>query len=601
MSGAAAPRRIELALVGLLFALAAATYPYAMLVVDSGRDLAWGQAIAAGEAWPLYGPSLNNLWRLGPLWFYLLALPFALGATLGGVALAIGLLAAAKIPLAYALGRRWQDPAFGLACAAAIALPGWSSFGQLVLLHTSVVETAVLATLLLALCAWQAPRPAPALAAALLLGLALHAHPTALVAAPAVALALWRVARQGAPRVLWLAPLCFVLPFLPMLWAEARAGWPQVQATVGYASEGDALARLARAPALLRGLAWGGVEFSRDFLLSRWPGLAAAYALGAALAGVLAVAGIALALRRQPAARVLLALSGLGVLLVLMLRDTTPEWMTYALAPFGAALLALGWLAPWPAAARAPLARGVALAALLVSAAVLADRQAVTRAGWQALPGAAISDVARAPRADATPRFWLPAWGQDALARRLCGDEQPVALHGDLATALHFGQGVALQRHCRQATTVRLGGVAPRQLAGVPSALAASLGLSGEPTPWGFLLLTRIDPLHPVRGTAARRHTRYLLDDYLPRLRAGERHRIALQRACRAGDLLVATNLVPLLNEPFALVAPDGRAPTPRARSIASAYFDCPPDGRFALQLEVLDPLAADVFVLRRD
>jgi hypothetical protein len=601
VSGAAAPRRIELALVGLLFALAAASYPYAMLVVDSGRDLAWGQAIAAGEAWPLYGPSLNNLWRLGPLWFYLLALPFALGATLGGVALAIGLLAAAKIPLAYALGRRWQDPAFGLACAAAIALPGWSTFGQLVLLHTSVVETAVLATLLLALRAWQAPRPAPALAAALLLGVALHAHPTALVAAPAVALALLRVARRGAPRVLLLAPLCFLLPFLPMLWAEARAGWPQWQATLGYAGDSDALARLARAPALLRGLTFGGVEFSRDFLLARWPWLAAGYALTAALAGVLALAGLVLALRRQPPARALLALAGLAGLLVLLLRDTTPEWMTYALAPFGAALLAQGWLAPWPATTRAWLARGVGLLAALVSTAVLIDRHRVALEGLQALPGAAISDVAQAPRADATPRFWLPAWGQDALARRLCADPLPVALHGDLATALHFGQGVALQRHCRRATTVRLGGGASRQLAGVPSALAASLGLSGEPTPWGFLLLTRIDALHPAQGVEVRRHTRYLLDDYLPRLRAGERHRIALERACRPGDLLVATNLLPLLNEPFALRTPDGRVPTPRARGIASAYFDCPPDGRFALQLEVLDPLAADVFVLRRD
>jgi hypothetical protein len=584
-------------LVGALFLALAASYPYAMLVVDSGRDLAMAQAIASGDAWPAYGPSLNATWSLGPVWFYLLALPFAAGAGVGVVAFAIGLLGAAKVPLAYALGRRWQDPALGLAGAAAIALPGWSTFGQLVLLHTSAVETGVLATLLLALRGWQQTRARDALLASLSLALALHAHPTALVAAPAVALALWRVAR-GERRVWLLAPLLFLLPFLPMLLAEARAGWPQWQATLGYAGGSDFVARLARAPALLRGLGWGGTEFVRDLLLARWPAVAFGYAGTLAILLLLAGGGLLSGLRRGALA-LPLGLSGVAFLLVLLLRDSTPEWMTYALAPFGAILLALGLLAPWTPPRRAGLALGLAAFALGSSLAVLRDRQLSAADGWQAMPGDAIADVARPPRRDDTPRFWLPAWGHDVLAQALCSEASPPALHGDLATALHFGQGVALRRHCRADAAPRLGGEAQRAYAGVPLALARELALAGTTTSYGFLLGTNVTALHPARGAPMQAHTRYLLDDYLPRLRAGERHRVALRGTCGAGDLLVATNLVPLLNEPFVLRDARGAAPAPRARSIASSYYACPPDGRIEWTLEVLDPAAADVFVWR--
>lgn len=600
MNATATPlRRFDGWLLVVLYALSAASYPFAMLVVDSGRDLAWAQAIASGSDWPRLGPGLNALWQLGPLWFYVLALPLWLGAGIGGSALAIGLLAAAKLPLAYALGRRWQDAAFGLAFAAAVALPGWSTFGQLVLLHTSVVEAAVLATLLFALRAWQTLKLGDGLVASLLLGMALHAHPTALAAAPAVALALLRVTRAGSHRVLWLAPLCFALPFAPMLWAEAAAGWPQWQATTGYFGGGDYGARLARASSVLRGVTFGSVELARDFLFGSWPPLGSA--IGAVLA-TLGLAGVLGWLARPRRSEWWLWLLALGAaLFVLLLRDTTPEWMTYALAPFGAALLAVGWLAPWRGVGRERVARGAAVLASVLAAALLIERIAVSRLGLQALPGAAVADVAVPPRDDGTPRFWLPAWGQDALARRLCAAADSIAVHGDLASALHFGQGVALAQHCEAPAAVHLGGAATQHLAGTPRALARSLGIAGERAPWGFVLSSRVTPLHPAQGARVQVHTRYLLDDYLPRLRAGRSESIAIVTACRPGDLLVATNLLPLLNEPFELRDATGVPPPALARTIASSYHACPRQARFELQLRVLDPLAADVFLLHAE
>lgn len=598
-AGAEARGRLDLWLLATLYALSAASYPFAMLVVDSGRDLAWAHAIASGSDWPLLGPGLNTLWQLGPIWFYVLALPLWLGAGIGGTALAIGLLAAAKLPLAYALGRRWQDATLGLAFAAAVALPGWSTFGQLVLLHTSVVETAVLATLLFALRAWQSVRLRDALAAAGLLGIALHAHPTALAAAPAVALALWRVARTGNRGVVLWAPLCFTVPFAPMLWAEAAAGWPQWQATTGYFGSSDYAMRLARAPAVLRGVTLGSIELARGFLYTSWP------PLGGVVGAVLAVLGLVgiLGWLARPR-RIELLLPGLALvagLLVLLLRDTTPEWMTYAVAPFGAAVLVVGWLAPWRGQRRERVARVAATLSLLLAAALLVDRFAVARRGLQPMPGAAIEDVAVPPRDDGTPRFWLPAWGQDALARRLCAASVPIAVHGDLASALHFGQGVALAQHCDAADAVHLGGSATEHLAGVPRSLATALGVAGESSAWGFVLTPRVTALHPALGARVQVHTRYVLDDYLPRLRAGRSERVAIASPCRAGDILVATNLLPLLNEPFELSDSTGAPPVSLARTIASAYYACPAENRVELELRVLDPLAADVFLLHAD
>lgn len=603
--------RGELAALALLTALVAATFPYAALIVDSGRDLAWGWSIAQGHAWPVYGPGLNGIWQPGPAWFYLLGLALAVSGSIGGTTLLVGLLAALKVPLAYALGRSWcmlqprpagAAGALGLGLAAAVALPGWNTVGQLVLSHTSLVETGVLATLWLALLAWRERRVAPLALASLALGLAMHAHPTALVAAPAVGLAGWRVARaRGAWVTLAVGAAALALPFVPALLAEARSGWPQLDASGGYFGQSDYLARALRAPAVLQGASVGSVAFVRDFLLGRWPGLALVAGAALVVVYLLALPGLLLAcLRRERAAWLALALASWAWSFVLLLRDTTPVWMIYACAPFDAALVAVGWQAVWRGTWPRAAAWCLTACAVAISGALLADRVFATRAGVQWFPSAALGDIAQPPHRDPPLRFWLPGYGHDALARKLCAEARPLALHGDLATALHFGQGVALALHC-ETQTVRLGGAAPRQLAGVPRAIATALQLAGVDTPWGYVLLEPAASLHPARGDAVQVHTRYLMDDYRRRA-AGGPTRIALDAPCSPRDLLVVTNLAPGLNAPFSLQARAGHAlPTAVSETIASRYFDCPASGHFALELDTLDPQAADVFMLRRD
>lgn len=587
--------RYDLALVAALAVLSVAVFAQATLTIDSGRDLASGWAIARGLEFPATGPSLNGLWRPGPAWYWLLGTLLWLGASIGATTTAVGALAAAKIPLAWLLGRRLHGPAFGLALAAAIALPGWATLGQLVLSHTSLVESGVLATLWLALRAQQRACVGSALGAALMLGLALHAHPTALVAAPALAWVAWR---WPASRVrAWLVPafaVAFVLPFAPMLVAEAQAGWPQWQASTGYFGHSDYLARALRAPAVLWGATGGEVGFVFA-LMERTPWLAGVVAVTLGAVFVLAALGVARGWRES--AMRCAAGFALGCwLFVLLLRDTTSAWMVYACAPAGALLLASGWQRL--AGTRALLAaRVLAALALGCGALLLANRIATVRAGLQAMPAAAIVDVAQPAHPDPLPRLWLPAWGHDAAARRLCAEASTVAVHADLAMVLNLGQGVAIERHCG-AREVRLGGAAGRSLAGVPRAVADALGIEGDEVSWGYVLVPTVDALSPSVAAPVASHTRYLIDDYLQHHALHAVTTTRLQASCGEHDLLVATNLVPQLNAPFAVEAPT--LPQPAARTHASDYFACP-RGALELELRVRVPEAGDVFVLRRD
>lgn len=582
--------------VVLLTAMSIAIFAQATVTIDSGRDLASGWALARGLEFPSTGPSLNGLWRPGPAWYWLLGGLLWLTGSIGAATSAIGAIAAAKIPLAWWLGRRLQGPAFGLALAAAIALPGWSTLGQLVLSHTSLVETAVLATLCLSLHAWQQSSRIAALAAALMLGLAVHAHPTSLVAAPAVALAAWRLRHGRDATLLGAGLLCaFVLPFLPMLVAEARAGWPQWQASAGYFGGSDYATRWLRAPAVAWGATGGEVGLVRE-LMERTPRLAIAVAAGLALVLALAALGLARGWREASTRRAL----GYAIacwIFVLLLRDTTSAWMVYACAPAGALLLATGWqrLGSPRAVAASRVLGGIAIAS---TALLLVNRFATVRDGLQHMPAAAIVDVAVPARRDPLPRLWLPAWGHDAAAKRFCAAaDGPVSVHADLAMVLNLGQGVAVELHCG-ARELRLGGAARHQVAGVPRAIAESLAIDGETTSWGYVLTPAVVALAPRAAAPVASHTRYLIDDYVHDLSHRAVSTSSLRHACAPGEMLVATNLVPQLNAPFALAG--ASLPAPRAMTHASRYHNCP-EGVLDFDLTVRVPEAGDVFVLRRD
>lgn len=591
--------RTALGLVGLLFALHVALYPFAALVVDSGRDLANGFAIASGAGVPAYGPALFGTWHLGPAWYLLLALPLALGGGVGATAVFVGVLAAMKIPLAYALGRRIGDRTLALLCAVAAALPGWQILGALVLSHTALVEPLLYAMLLCCVIAVRQRRPWLAVVAALLLALALHAHPTALVGAPAVAWSLWcsMPGRDVMRRVVIVAvaALAFLVPFLPVLVAEAQAGWPQLAGTGRYLGESGFGARFTRIPEVAWGVAWHGSVFVREFLLARVPLLGGLWQVAIVLAWLGALAGAVHAWRRRDLRPVFAVIAWLlAVAFVCLLRDATPAWMTYALAPLQVLAWALGWRVLLARDRDAWVAHGVALFACIVSVALIVDRVAVSRAGLQAIPGHAVGDVARAPLAESPSRFWLTAYGHDAVMRQVCGDDTAVALHGDLAAAIDFGQGVAASLHCSNVPL--LGGRdGARHIAGLPRAVAATLGLQGESLA-GFILLTPRRVVFPERGVAAAPDTAYRADT-LAVLAANGMTTQMIEVACDPGEWLVISNRLPDLN-PLQLDVRDASGPrTPRLAQLASTYHAC--DGTpLQVKLQTLDPASIDIVVL---
>ncbi len=594
---------IALALA-LLFALHFSLFPFATLVSDSGRDLANAWAIAHGGPLPAYGPELFGTWKLGPVWFWLLALPLKLGGGVAGAALFVGALSAAKIPLAYALGARLRDERLGLLLAAFAAWPGWNGVSAMLVLHTAVVETCLFATLLSALRAWQRRSAADAMLAAVLLALALHAHPTALIAAPAVAAGAMRAAwmpRVPGRRRLWLLPACalvFVLPFLPAVWAEMQAGWPQWSGSQGYLAASDFTQRLARLPEVLWALLAGDARFGRDVLLASLPWLGMAD-FGFRIL-VLAGAGLGLlfALPRRDALPLGAGLAWLAaVAFIVALRDATPDWMTYAQAPLLALALAAGWHGlRLPGSAFAL----IALAATF-QAGVLADRIATVHAGQKLLPGAAIEDIVRSTRPAPPASPWLSSFAHGEVARWLCEGEQAAALHGELAASFDFSQGVAVANACGDSPAPpRLGGMAAmRHLAGIPlAALAAPelqrLGLTPGRAAFGYGLFTPGAVFHPSEGRIVAPDPTYRLERHR-RINAAGSQRIELAIGCPPAAVLVVANLMPMLN-PMAVELQRGGAPLDAAAvQFSSWYFPC--DGApLKLRIETPDPASADVF-----
>lgn len=601
-AGAVSTGLPALLLIAALFGLNAASFMNAALVTDSGRDIANAWAIAQGSSLPLTGPEIYGTWRLGPIWFYLLAVPFLAGGSLTALALWVGLLASLKIPLAYLVAKRLCGPAAGIALASLVALPGWNSAGALVISHTAVVETAVFAVLWVGLWIHQRPDPGRFTLAGLMLALAMHAHPTALVVAPWLLAAAWsRIPGARLPLLMSAAGAGFLLPWLPMLYEEALSGWPQIRASQAYVASVGLGERIQSIPVVARGLLAGWVPLLADYLLPSWPGAKALLLIGWSLALVGAAAGAAKALwlKRWAAPLLLLQLVG-ALLLVGVLRLGPPVYMLFAVFPLASLAFLAGWRELLPERVFGRFAHLLLAASVLVLAAVVLHRSTLLEQGTLALPAAAFADV-RAPIGEDVPgRFWLAVSQQEAAAATLCGEG--VAVHGEFASVLALGAGVAAERACGASRGPRLGGrEGAWHLVGLPVAHADALGVAGTVSTKGWLL-TRADPvLHPPSGLEMRVNIRYLVDEYRDRLQLPPAEPIELSVRCLPNALLVANNLDLGLNTLMVDVVLDGASVAPALTSISASYFDCGAGGEARVRMASLNQDAADLFMIRRD
>ncbi|MCL2871965.1 MAG: hypothetical protein FWF41_03120 [Betaproteobacteria bacterium] len=317
-------------------------------IYDTHRDLYFAQSIVQGAELPLNGPAIYGKMHLGPLWFYLLALPLWLFDNAVAVPVTTAFLGALKYPLAYVLGRHFGGSRLGLLFAAACLFPGWSSFTLLALTHSTVVETALLAGALTTLFYRRKTTAGAAVLLGLMVGLMFHAHPTTLILAAAmVFLAL--INAQGWKKRLGHLGIVGLVSFLfltPMLIGQALHGFPDLPTLTLYGKSEPSWPSLQRMEGLLTSLLFYGGGYVARFWLE-WPLLwckVFLWALGGTLFWVLI--GVVRAVYRNPARRRWIVALLIALLVqtayVMMLRSITPFWMVFAHLPILAALCAIG-------------------------------------------------------------------------------------------------------------------------------------------------------------------------------------------------------------------------------------------------------------------
>lgn len=470
--------RLAVALIATLMLACLLPYPFTTIILDAARDLVFAARIAQGELYPLQGPVINASAHLGPLWFYLLAPALATTKSTAAALALVGVLDALKFPFAYAIGQRVGGRSMGLFFALAMGFPNWSLGAVLLVTHTSLVQTTVLAAVLCAMRLHEHDTPGRWATLGLVLGLALHAHPATIVLFPLL-LALFR----AHPHTRWggwmqrslLLGTCLLLPFLPMLLHEARHGWPL-------------LAQGARLPGIeisvgnswqiLVGGVVGGAALLSDHLVD--PGWQAAVRLVLLGAAAVALCAVPLAWRearlRRAMDHCLLALV-LGCIGLALLRERTPFYMALLLWPPVAGLMALGWHA-----AAVQFSRGkAALLALGWMLAVAGPGMIILRAqqGFMQVPTAALFDIANW-RAPGDPKALLPAWQLDRLGHELCEQPGRVVLHAELGALFDAALGLSTRLQCGQTSRIGIGGGAEEAAThrlGLPPIALSRLGL----------------------------------------------------------------------------------------------------------------------------
>lgn len=459
---------------------------------DTSRDVFMAQQIASGQGWPLTGPAINGVVHLGPLWFYLLALPMLLVPNAATVTAFMGLVSATQFPLAYALGARLRSRDEGLLFALCLALPGWvvTSFGSLT--HPIMVIPSLLLGALSVLWYRELPGRWRALGLGGVLALMCAAHPSLVLLGAIMLLACLIRARDWLERMLHalLMSLPVLLSLAPMVAEQWVGGVADSERVAAYARSDWSLPSVLVALELLQAVLLHGPHY----VLRYWLGLPAAavtwiYGVYVSLL-LVAAAGLLLQLHRDGRVRVLaVCLLGLALLqagFLAAIRDTMPPWMVYALWLLLAALLALGlgrFLTSRPA--RTLLLAVLGLGAMASSLACMRLNEIREFRDVQPYEGRhAFFDIRYYRDQEAAP-FRLPRMPFRqlfALGELLC---DPVTLYGHLAQQVDFTHSVSAAEACGATTQVRFGGLPePDRSAWMGLQREAWLRLRMQPSHW---------------------------------------------------------------------------------------------------------------------
>jgi len=459
------------------------------------RDLLAAEGIARLHVFPSSGPNFNQgTFALGPIWFYVLAVPSLLGLSLSSSALYVGALASLKLPLAFRSGVLLGGRRLGWCLAAAACWPGVQAFQWLWWSTPNVLETCLWAGFVSAI---HALGDAPGrwrwwIATAALFGLAIHAHPLAVLYAPLLGAAWIRWClglsplerRRGIAPSLLVGLAAFAVWFLPgrvVFLPGGSAGSPSGLELLRVAWEraprvGSMLANLLWSVPIAAWETWGSVDSSATWI----PRIAVVGWHAATLLGLWLGWRRFLSSRRdEPSSRIFRLIAGsaatavVGLFLATVLRPWVAFYTVYAVVPAlcvvqGGAIWMLGarggrW---WSAAAS--LALSFSLGGL-VWLSVGAMR--TNAAGMAILPLAVRGDLASTATAEgpAMIRVRQSARASTAISQWLCENGVDV-VHGTLALAAANEHGLLRERYCpRGRDPILLGKNLDRHAVGLPS------------------------------------------------------------------------------------------------------------------------------------
>lgn len=457
--------RAPLVLLALLVVLHLARVPYAATHLDFARDVFVAWRFLHGEEVPLAGPVLAGTIHLGPAWYWLLAALLAMARSWLGVVLALGVLSATQVLLAWRLGRLLHGERAGLLWASLLALPSWSGFEWMLPQHYVLTAPLALAFLLCAARYVRERRTRWLVGMALSFVFAVHAHPSSIglawIGLGVVAHAVWT--RQWRWRAWLAAAAAALVPLLPYLWWSAANGFADFRAGGAYLVDGQSTGHAAAALPLLYEATLGGVQYWLDVLLA-WPAAAVAGVLWL-LAAIVAAAlyGYAALLRDASTRRLaLVALASVAALALTtaLIRHQTTYYMITSLRVVACGALALGLAAlGMAAAARALRAAAIVLTlGLNLACGVVAARFLVV-GNWP-FDFAALFDVTARDTAP-QPLPLLPAYAMRDSAALLCA-ETASSMHGAYARHLLYDYAIEMRLQCARADVLAGGDAASR-------------------------------------------------------------------------------------------------------------------------------------------
>lgn len=236
---AGAPRTHTLVLVVIVLVAAYVRLQdpdLAPFTFDQARDAHVAREIVAGRLFPLVGVEIggssSHTW--GPLYFYLLAVPFAISSDPSLAVGFLGVLTVAGVVLAYRLGRAMFGPEVGLITAALFATYPRAVVGTKALSNVAPVP---LLTVLLFLCLFALVahrRSAMLIPTMVMLAVLLQFHLSAIALVVVVCLVMALFRPPVRPVHLGLGLVCALALMSPFLVAQLRGGFQDLTSLMAY-------------------------------------------------------------------------------------------------------------------------------------------------------------------------------------------------------------------------------------------------------------------------------------------------------------------------------------------------------------------------------